>query len=87
MVTVQIPAPKMAGAHLSSFAISCGSQYSHLFAEPIFEVAGKIVIDANRFKRRLQITAGGACLILNKDYKLYLSLELLIGSEGPLARV
>ena len=83
----QIPATKTAGAHLTSPAISYRSQYSHLFAEPIFEVTGKIVIGADYFKQHLQITVVGACLILNKDYKLYLSLELLICSEVPLARV
>lgn len=40
----------MAGTHLSFFAISYGNRYSCLFAELIFEVAGKIVTGADYFK-------------------------------------
>lgn len=87
MVSVRVPATKTAGARLASSAIRHGSHCSPLFAELIFKVAGKIVIGADYFNRHLQITAVRACLILNKDYKLYLTLELMICSEGPWAGV
>lgn len=57
-----------------------------LSAELRFEVGGKIVVVVDYFKQHLQIMAGVACLISNQEYKLCLSLELLISSERPLAR-
>lgn len=58
-----------------------------LFAEPGFEVAGKIVIVADDFEQCLHMTAAGACLIVDRDSQLCLLLELLVCSEGPLATV